>query len=175
MHLGNWTMMLKFLHSLMASLVLALLFSGYLMTEFSDNNSVKWFLFEMHESVGVLLFLTLLIHIFIRIKYSYISTIKPNKNWQVYLRNSVHISLFALIIIMCLSGYLQRSPYGVSIFGISIPVIREQFEVAGTGFYTHIIVAKWGLLAIAIHLVGYFHHLLQQKTFHSRINHDQQI
>lgn len=167
--------MLKFLHWLMAILIFTLLASGYLMTEFSDSNSVKWILYNFHESIGLLVFLFLLYRIYLRIRNSYFTTMKMNKSWHIYLRNSVHFSLYGFIFIMALSGYLQRSPYGVSLFGISIPVIRDQFEVAGTGFYYHIIVAKLGVVIITFHLLGYCYHLLQQKNFLSRINHDQQI
>ena len=157
--------MLKFLHWFMTIFIFILLVSGYFMTEFLDSNPVKWNLYNFHESLGLLVFLILFIRIYIRIKYSYFTVSKTNRAWHIYLSNSVHFSLYAFIFIMCLSGYLQRSPYGVSLFGISIPVIRGQFEIAGAGFYTHIIIAKLGLAVIAIHLLGYFYHLLQQKYF----------
>lgn len=167
--------MLKFLHWFMAIFIFALLVSGYLMTEFSDSNSVKWILYNFHESIGLLVFIILLIRIVVRIKYSYFTMIKMTRTLLIYLRNSVHFSLYGFMLIMAFSGYLQRSPYGVNLLGISIPVIRNQFEIAGAGFYTHIIVAKLGLVILAIHLLGYCYHLMQQKFFLSRINHDQQI
>ncbi|MFT5656867.1 MAG: peptide-methionine (R)-S-oxide reductase [Gammaproteobacteria bacterium] len=153
--------MQKILHAFMAMLILDLLASGYLMTELSDSLSIKWLLFETHESVGIFIFLMLLIRIIIRIKNPFISTIKISKIWQIYLRNIVHASLYALIVIMFLSGYLQRSPYGIEMFGLTIPVVRDQFEIAGMGFYYHVIIAKIFMLVIAIHLLGYYYHLFQ--------------
>lgn len=148
----------------MALLIAAMLISGFTMTWLNDSKPLKWFLYKHHESVGILTFLLLLYRIVIRLKSSSTYSMTMYSTWQNCAYIGIQFILYALMILMPISGYLQRSPYGVHLFQISIPVVRDQFVIAGYGLFYHHLFAKVFVGVIGVHILAYFYHKFYQNS-----------
>jgi len=149
----------RLLHWFMATMILAQLLAGTVALELNDRNTMKWLLLDWHRSLGVLILLLLLIRVGMRLKQC-----NRIRHEQSGLAVTVHLSLYLSLLCMSITGYLQSSPYGVAFFGLQLPVIREQFYVAGISHILHANLSTVLMLLIGLHLLGAVRHY---KTLNS--------
>ena len=149
---------LRFLHWIMAIIVFAMIGSGLVMINMKDTNTIKWYLYTHHESVGMLLLFLLFVRLAVRSLTKYSTRYKALPRPQMVIARTSHTLLYLTILGMTVSGYFQAAPYGVYLFDIPIPVVRGEFYAAGIGFYIHAVLGKVIIFLISIHIFGYFFH-----------------
>jgi len=119
-----------FLHWSIALLFILLIILGLSMTNMVDGDD-KWFLYSLHKSLGF----TVLGLIIVRIVWRILQTTPtlPNnlKNWEVFAAHTTHLGLYALMIILPISGYLDSvaGGYKTQFFGLDVPRLVEKDKV----------------------------------------------
>jgi|GEM_PF-2132407 len=149
--------MWRFWHTVLAVFMLGMLSSGWLMVSLDDRMSLKWSLFELHESVGLLVPLLLWWRLALA---RYLSDGLQKSRCLALLARLNAGLLLALVLLMPISGYLQAAPYGVEFFGWQLPAPEQQFYLAGIGLLTHMWLATLAIYLLALHLAGALAHLL---------------
>jgi len=109
----------KFFHWLMFLLIAALLTVGFIMTGM-ENSPDKFRIYGLHKSIGAMVLVLALLRLIWRMR----NTVPALPEWmrrsEQFLAHASHAVLYALIIVMPLSGWLMSSAGGftVSVFGL---------------------------------------------------------
>lgn len=126
------------IHWLMAIIIIGLYFLGDYMVELGYYDNYYHQAPYIHKSIGLILFGLFLFRGFWKFKNITPSPVKTLKKYEIRISRFVHLSLYVLILICCVSGYLisTASDAGVDIFNwIQIPAIlskgTQQAEIAG--------------------------------------------
>ncbi len=115
-------------HWIMALLIIFMIGFGIYITDFAGEDSAnRSILFDLHKSLGVLVLILLsfrIINRFINHPPALPQTIKKYERIFAHLG---HFGLYALMLIVPLSGYLMSNSYGfeVKFFGILLPFITS--------------------------------------------------
>lgn len=128
------------------------------MQELADRSELKWQLFSLHKSFGVMLFSLYVLRLILRFNQKSLPCPAFSRQWHKRVFVVVHGMLYAMMLAMPITGYLLTSPYGVLFFGIELPVVREQFYIAGISRYFHGWFAIILSLLIIVHIIGYLSH-----------------
>lgn len=160
------------LHWLIAFTVFGLFGLGLYMVELTYydrfyKSSVHW-----HKSIGLILFAVLLLRVFWRF-YS-----KPPAmlaaNWQSFAAHAVHVLLYALPLLLCVTGFMIATADGraIEVFSwFSVPALPVAFsyqeEVAGIVHEY----AAWTLIAVVVlhALAAIKHHVIDRDATLLRI------
>lgn len=156
----------KYLHWVVAALVLAMLSGGFFMQDFSSD--MKPLVYMMHKSTG----LTILALMLIRLVWI-VSTGKPKLPhdiplWERMLANFVQVFLYASLISMAFSGWVMSTasnkiPVYFGLFRVPLPFVDQSDTLAHWMNSTHKTLA-WVLVAlVSLHILGALKHWLIQK------------
>lgn len=155
----------KFFHWLIALLVLLMLGGSFFLDDVPKP--YEGLAVMIHKSIG----LTILVLMILRIVWI-VRAGKPAlpfmPKWQKILARSVQHSLYLLLILMPLTGWIMstaagRSPLFFGLFTVPFPGIPLDKNLSHNLFTTHQIIA-WLLIAlVTIHIIGAFKHLLLDK------------
>lgn len=108
----------RYLHWVMAALILYLVFLGW---SFDSDDSGRYARYQMHKSVGILVLFLTFVRIGLRIAYKAPPEM-PGPKWQMLAARAVHIGFYVLMIGLPLSGWamVSASPIGIKtvLFGI---------------------------------------------------------
>ncbi|MCF6323213.1 MAG: cytochrome b [Gammaproteobacteria bacterium] len=150
----------------MAVLIIGLFLLGEYMVDLSYYdawyNSALWW----HDSVGITIFLLLLIRIVWKL-----NSIKPKplltyKPFEIKIAKTAHVMFYILLIIICISGYFISTAkgQGIDFFGwFDVPAIMKLNEVQANlmsqahEITTYILVALFILHTVAALNHHYFH------------------
>ncbi|HHT0593557.1 TPA: cytochrome b [Legionella anisa] len=154
--------MTKLLHWLIFILIIA---QYYFVWSLRDNSPLTTFYIMLHKSVGfTILLLGLLFFIW------HIINIKPlppitQPRWQYITSKAVHHTLFILIILMPIVGYLLTCAGGkpINFFGwFTIPCLISKNDYFGSiMFSAHQVIAYFILILAGIHfLAALYHHFI---------------
>ena len=154
------------LHWVIAILIIALFAIGLYMVELPENvtPSVRKPWFELHKSLGVTVFLLLLIRIFWRMTHeppALPGFITPSQQKFI---NIVHKLFYVSMILQPLSGYLSSSfsGYKTKLFGLPLPHWgweNEEYNEFFTGIHEASAIILFSF--IVVHLAGIFAHKLK--------------
>lgn len=147
---------IKFLHWIIALLVIGMLCIGFFMDDFSKQSKV--IVYPLHKSIGLtILFLTLIRFIWVQYRG------KPDlpltmKLWEKITSRIVQYSFYVLLIIMPLSGWIMsvaagKTPSYFGLFDLSLPWIGIDKPLAEFMAESHETIA-WILIALIILHVG---------------------
>lgn len=149
----------RFLHWVMAVLFTAIIVIGFVMVEFKDSK--PWGLYELHKSLGVLVFGL----VFLRLLARLISKAPPlpaNTPFAAkFVAHATVMLMYICMIAMPISGYVLSNSAGfaVKFFGVELPtllaknpelseMVRNMHEVGG-----------WVLISlVALHILGVILH-----------------
>lgn len=118
---------------------------------FSEPLTPRAYYFNLHKSVGITLFALIIFRMLWRMAYPGPTLPSTMKDWEKMLATATHKALYALMLVMPLSGLLMAvlSKYGVVWFGIPLvhgvdnaimrDVFKEAHELIGTVFLTIIV------------------------------------
>ena len=140
------------LHWLVAVAVAGLFVLGFWMVELTYYDSWYSRAPDIHRSIGVLLFVTVLFRVVWR--WINLSPRAPvnHTRWEVWSARAVHMLLYVLMFVAMASGYLISTADGsaISVFGwFDVPSVTGRMkgleETAGAVHYW----STWGLVALA--------------------------
>jgi len=112
--------------------------------------------FNLHKSCGLVIFALMLFRLGWRIGHPP-PTLPAMPRWQAVLANATHITLYAALIAMPLSGYLGSafSGYPVKFFGMTLPAwAPKSAEVKSLMEATHLTVSWILAAATLLHIAG---------------------
>jgi cytochrome b561 len=166
----------RWLHWLTAALVFVIIPVGLWIKYFEPaDEAFKLRLYNIHESLGVIVFVLVLVRILNR----YLNPpppLPPDTPAVIHLAARVnHWGLYALLVLMPVIGFLATNAWGfpLSVFGVlPLPApIGKNEEIAKVLSFLHWCGALTILLLIAAHLAGVIYHtfvrrdgLLQRMT-----------
>lgn len=159
---------LRILHWVRAVLTIGLIAAGWTMTVPNDAVTAKYdFLYPWHKSFGVLVFLIVLAQLAIRAT-SRLPGPAPLPAHEKILSHAVHVTMYALLLIVPLMGYAMSSSYaesdGVFFFGIHLPELLPKDDDRFRLFqFLHKTLAYSLLALITLHVVGALKHRFIDK------------
>jgi cytochrome b561 len=150
------------LHWLIALVIIATLGIGIYMVGLPKGMPFKATLIDFHKSLGLTVFLLVLIRILVRMAVGR-PALPPMRAWQRAAASITQVLLYAGMITMPLSGYLGSSfnQYGTRFWGIPLPKWGwDDKALRGLFFGIHDVIA-WVMIAlIALHVAGALKHQL---------------
>ena len=164
------------LHWIVAVTIITLMSVGIYM---SENEAFA--LYGVHKSVGVLIFLFIMIRVVWRLKQGWPEPVRQYEPMEQALSKVVHYVLLIGTVLMPISGFIMSAAggYGVSVFGLELfaanpsPVnpgemVPLNAGAAETGHVLHSLVGYVMLVAIFLHIAGALkHHLIDKdRTLH---------
>ncbi|MES2676851.1 MAG: cytochrome b [Pseudomonadota bacterium] len=117
---------MKIIHWTMAVIIIGLLALGFYMAEFMDKESAnRMLIYNLHKSFGALVLFLVVIRIFVRMQRSAPPLPDSIDLLTQALSHLVHMILYALMILMPMSGYLMSNYFGypVHLFGLQLPML----------------------------------------------------
>ena len=157
----------RFLHWVMALLILAMIGIGAYMTDLAREDPLRAQLYSMHKAVGV----TLLGLAVIRILWILVSRppVMPAalQRWEVVLAKSTVGLLYLLMLATPIAGYLMSNTGGkpISYFGLfELPVLMgENHDLHEALEEVHEILAFSILVLVILHVAGAIKHRFMDK------------
>lgn len=145
----------RLIHWAMALGIIGMLGLGTYIENMEPGLSNLW-LYGLHKSVG----LTLLLMFALRMIWHRLSPPPaplPAARWKEALAKAVHHSLYVLMLLVPLTGWIGSAATGIDVqlWGISLPRIAPVSEVWDEGaFLAHAVLTKLLLLALLLHIGG---------------------
>lgn len=163
----------KSLHGICALLVMALIIVGF-SAGYIDDKPTKGMVYNIHKVTGVITLFVAALFVF----WSLFSR-KPGYDasmarWEKLLARFVHFLLFALILVMPLSGWImssaaERFPHVMGI-QLMMPGIPASKAIAGFFKETHELLAWVIAAAVILHIVGALkHHFIDKNDILRRM------
>jgi cytochrome b561 len=153
----------RWLHWLTAALLFVIIPIGLWIKYFEPaNEAFKLRLYNIHESLGVIVFVIVLI----RLVYRYLNpppSLPPDTPAAIRIAAHVnHGGLYALLVLMPITGFLATNAWGfpLSIFGVlpmPVPLGKDE-EIAKVLSFLHWCGAITIILLILAHLGGVIYH-----------------
>ncbi len=165
----RYSLVMKILHWGMALAFVGLYAVAYIMQDM-NNSPEKFQLYGLHKSVGITILVLVLIRFFYRIVHG-VPAISKNLSplWNLAARLG-HYSLYLLMVLMPLSGYLMSSAGGhsVSYFGFfQVPLLLQKNPALGGFFHeSHEILSYviYGLVTVHVIMALVHHFILKDDT-----------
>ncbi len=155
------------LHWFMALLIFTLLGLGIYMTDFLPSDAPnKFAIYDLHKSLGAMVLVLVFIRIINRFLHTAPGLPQGLPAIEKIASHTVHAALYALMIIVPLSGYLMSNSYGfpVHFFSITLPnLIAAKPEMGKIFAETHEIAAYTLIAAIGLHIGGALKHRFFDK------------
>ncbi|MCP9628718.1 cytochrome b/b6 domain-containing protein [Rhodopseudomonas palustris] len=160
---------LRVLHWLRALLIFGLIGVGWFMTSLDDEAAERFGeLYPLHKSFGLLVLLIVLVQLGIRAVSRLPGPAELPKHERV-LSHLVHVTIYALVLIVPLMGYAMSSSYahsdGVTFFGLHVPELLPKNDTAFRVFqFLHKVLAYTLLGLVALHVAGALKHRFLDKN-----------
>jgi cytochrome b561/polyisoprenoid-binding protein YceI len=159
-------------HWSIAVLILGLIPVGLFMTGM-ENSPVKFQVYALHKSFGLLVFFLGLGRLLWRFLSPPPDDLESHKGWERALAGAAHFWLYVCVIGMPLSGWMMSSAgeFPVPFFGIQMPAILDKDENLLHLFgQVHEILAWTLLVVLGLHMAGALkHHVLDRDETLSRM------
>jgi len=158
----------RIIHWLMAILIIGELCLGIFMDEFlPDEASYRYTIYDIHKSIGVSIFLLLVLRIVIRLIAKTPQLPATMSVIEQRLAKLGHLTLYFLMIMVPVSGYLMSSfaGYPVKLFGAIIPsIVAVNFDYAEIASEIHEACAYFLLAVIGVHILAVIKHRYFDKA-----------
>ena len=155
----------RWLHWLMAVIVLGMLAVGFTMAHLIDDTvPIKFaWLYPYHKSFGMLVLILVLIRLAVRRSARLPGLPQSLSPWERRLAKAAHVTLYSLMILVPLMGYSLSSSFtqsdGVDFFGVYLPELLPKNDSRFAVFdRLHAILAYTLLALIVLHVLGALKH-----------------
>ena len=166
---GTYGLVAVFLHWLVALTVAGMFGLGYWMVGLTYYDA--WYKQgpDIHRSVGVLLFLAMLLRVVWRLMNPRPEPVPGHRRWEVVAAHLVHGLLYLLLFVAMVSGYLISTADGssVSVFGwFDVPSITGRIKgMEDTAGVVHYWVTLSVVVLAGIHALGALkHHVIDRDN-----------
>lgn len=155
------------IHWLTALLVVSLSVVGSIMSDLTPP--FKYTVYGLHKATGILILVLTVVRLGWRFTHPVPALPTSIVRWQALAARAAHVALYALLILMPLSGWAMSSAagYPVNIFGLfDIPALLDK-DAAMAGFFkeTHELLANGLLVVVAAHtFAALLHHYYYKDT-----------
>ena len=160
--------LMKIIHWTMAVIIIGLLGLGFYMTELlGKDSSNRMFIYDLHKSFGVLVLFLIVIRIVVRIQRSAPPLPDSINLLTQVLSHLVHMTLYVLMILMPLSGYLMSNYFGypVHLFGLKLPMlVSENPDLGKFCAAAHEFLGFTLLAVLGLHIFGVVKHRFFDKA-----------
>ena len=164
---SRWGLVSVILHWLVAVVVLGLFSLGFYMVELDYYDSMYKTAPYIHKSIGILLFITIIFRLVWRGLNITPHALENHNAWEVSVAHWAHRTLYGLLIVLMVSGYLISTADGrsISVFAwFDVPSIVSGIDnledLAGE---VHEFVAYALISIVILHALGALkHHLLDK-------------
>ena len=166
----KYSAQLRVIHWLMFLCFSALFVIGYFMTEFKQAEPWSWY--ALHKSLGVSVFLLLLVRWFIRFKSTLPVAAEYMSSVDEKISKSVIHTMYILMLSVPIGGYLMSNMAGhaVALFGLSLPTLAaESADYKELAHDFHAYSAYTFLAVIGLHLLGVIRHHIKGNEVLRRI------
>lgn len=158
----KYNLLSRILHWFMALIIISLIIMGIYMTEFLAKDATsRSLIYSLHKSFGVVILLLFFVRLINRILNKAPTLPDIFKKSEKIAANIGHISLYILMLLMPLSGYLMSNSYGynVKLFGLKLPnLISTNYELGPIFSKAHFYLGYFLLLVILIHISAVIKH-----------------
>lgn len=154
------------LHWIIAVLIIGLIGLGWYMVEIPKGAPARGMLFNLHKSIGLIAALVILLQLWWRMRYAPPPLPATLPRWEMKAAKLGHALLYACMIVMALSGYIESNftKYGIKFFGYPLlPWGREDKAISALFTRIHVFASYLLVTLIAIHIAAALKHLLLDK------------
>ena len=152
----------KIIHWLMAVVIIGLLGSGVFMANFiAGDASYRGDVYHIHKSFGVVALFLIIIRVINRIKNTPPTLPESIKKIEQTLAHIGHNALYALMLLMPLSGYLMSNSYGyqVKLFSITMPdLVAKNYDLGAIFSGAHQYLGYLMVAVLVAHIAGALKH-----------------
>jgi cytochrome b561 len=164
---NKYSLTLRILHWIIALIILAIFFSGFIMSDLEDNNILlKRFLNYYHKSFGVLLFILAILRIIVRLSSKTPSYNNSMPKFMEKIAKITHLLLYFLMIAVPLSGIgmVQLSSRKLFAFGFEIPnLFPMNNNIASILYQSHKILPYLLISLVVLHIAATLKHIFINK------------
>ncbi len=153
------------LHWTLAVLILATIPLGFFMVAVEEEPGAETY-FDLHMSVGIVIALLVVARIVWRLTHRPQPLPVSVPRWQVWLAGATQASIYLLIVLMPITGYLgaSHSKGGVPFFGLTTPRwTAPDHDTAEEFLGIHSILIWVLIVLLVLHVAGALKHLLIDK------------
>jgi cytochrome b561 len=154
------------LHWLFAALVLLMVGMGWYMVEIPRGTPERGFWFNLHKSFGVLAAMLVALRLVWRLRHRPPPWPTHMPQWQRAVVGTSHALLYAVLVMMPLSGFIASNfnRFGVKFFGLPLPRLAGESPALHAVFNTIHVYTSYLLVAlVALHLIAALKHLLYDR------------
>ena len=163
----------RLLHWLIAVLLIGQFAFGWWLDEVPRNTPARGYFINLHKSIGLVLGLLILLRLGWRLLHRPPPLLAATPAWQRRLSDSTHRLLYALMLIVPLSGYLASnfSKHGIKFFNsVSLPPWGvDDRQIYSLFNQTHKLAVALLLGLIVLHVAAAVWHGLRRDGVFSRI------
>lgn len=164
----------RLIHWLMALLILPMIFVGLMMVQPGWPRAVQNTLFILHKNTGVLLLILAILRVAVALRHRSAPLPDSLPAWQRRAAHASHGALYALILIMPLSGYVRVRAGGFPIEALDslgLPTLVPRSDtLAEAAKWLHETCGMLLIVVILLHIAAALHHaLLLRDGIWSRI------
>lgn len=158
----------RIIHWIMALIILGLLALGFYIEFFLDSsNPNRGQFYALHKSFGVIALIFIFIRVFNRLLHNAPKLPETIKKSEQNLAKIIQFSLYIMMFIMPISGYLMSNSFGydVYLFSLKMPtLIEKNYELGKIFSKTHGYCAYLLVLALILHISGAMKHRFFDKN-----------
>ncbi len=163
----KYNIILRIVHWLMATIIIAMLISGFYMKSLPAGNPIKFSIYSIHKAIGMTVLMLVVLRIILRL-ILYVPPLPKNfSQVTILITKVVHFALYILMMCIPLSGYVMSSASGRGIkyfFNFNVPLIIAKSEIiAKLANQLHFILAYLLIIFVTLHLLGTIKHLIIDK------------
>ena len=168
------------LHWLIAAIILGMIGLGLFMIELPKQSelpvgedSVRAFYFLLHKSMGITVGMLIILRVVWRLTHTAPPLPDSVSKWQQKAASIVHWLLYALMLAMPLSGFMQSiySKYSTKFWGLELPRLAEADTAMRESFsQIHECLAFTIIALIALHIIAAIKHRFSGNEIADRMS-----
>lgn len=157
----------RWLHWITAVLVLLMIPAGLIMVQQGLPRPLQDTLFIFHKNTGVILFLLIVLRLIYRWRHKPPPLPDDMPVWQSQAAGLTHLALYALLVLMPVSGYIRvRADHfpieGLDALGMGTLMPKSEI-LAATAQAVHVICAFLLIAILALHIAAALQHALLRR------------
>lgn len=157
----------RMFHWGVAAAVLLMIPAGLVMTQDGLSRSVQDTLFVFHKNLGTLLVPVILARLIYRLTHKPPPLPDTMPGWQRRIAGLSHVTLYGLLLVMPLSGFIRVRAGGFPIELLDLlgagPWLAKSDPLADSAQLVHAVAAFLLILLLALHIGAALHHVLIRR------------
>jgi cytochrome b561 len=153
------------LHWITLVVIFTILPLGWVMVNMREHDPARGTLFFLHKSFGVLALGLIVARLVWRALRKAPGLPAQTPKWEVGLAHATHLFLYAIFIVMPVTGYITSSASGhpVSLFGLPLPQMPENKGLSDLAGAIHVAGQYLVYFFLAVHVLGVVWHVAVRK------------